>query len=451
VIADRLGDAVVQIDRDGLVIYANPAAERLTGATVGASWVELVGAGPWLETTARAEAIATLRGARRVIADSITALAEGGASIVLRDITDYVVAKRRAVLAERYAGSATARAAIAHHVNNPLAVVLVHGELLRDALDRAATKLPAIEAAKARDAMTSHTELERAANAIRQLMADLRAFSALPSPQSAEVEPHRAVAYAARANSRLRERARIFTHVELETPIAIDEPGLAQILGQLIANSVDAIAPGAPQKHEIHVTIRAEGTRAVVEVHDDGRGLAEVPGDVTLQATSGGVHVGVGVAIVRELAGAVGGTVEFTRNEPTGTIARVSLPLANLPPVRSRVLVVDPDHVYGRGLRRVLRDHDVILCATPAEALDHIAQLGRDATFDLVMLDVSADLAGRSLYRRLEADYPKLAARVVFTSAAVADPTVADFLATTPCRVLEKPLDAATLRALVGA
>jgi signal transduction histidine kinase/CheY-like chemotaxis protein len=443
VIADHLGDAVVQLDRDGRVTYANAAAERLTDATIGASWRDLVGDGPWSES--RAEAIAILRGRRRVIASTIT---EGGAVIALRDITDYVVAKRRAFLAEQYAASTRARAAIAHHVNNPLAVILVHGELMRDALDQAATKLPPNDAAKTREAMSSHPELERAANSISQLMADLRAFSATVSLKDAEVDPHRVVAYAARSNSRLRERARIFTHVELDEPIGIDEPSLAQILGQLIANSVDAIAPGAANTHEIHVAIRGDAERAIVEVRDDGCGLVETPGDVTLHATADGVRVGVGIGIVRELAGAVGGTLEFAPNHPTGTIARVSLPLANIQPIRSRVLVVDPDLVYVRGLRRVLRDHDVIPYATTAEALDH---LERDATFDLVMLDVSADLGARGLYRRLAADYPKLASRVVFTSAAVADPTIADFLATTSNRVLEKPIDAATLRALVVA
>jgi signal transduction histidine kinase/CheY-like chemotaxis protein len=441
VIADQLGDAVVQIDRDGRVTYANRAAEQLTGATIGASWRELVGDGPWSESSS--EMIATLHGVRRVIATTIT---EGGAVIVLRDITDYVVAKRRAFLAEQYAASTKARAAIAHHVNNPLAVILVHSELMRDALEQAAQKLLSKDAAKAREAMTSHTELERAATSINQLMADLRAFSATVSLKDAEVDPQRAVTYAARSNARLRERARIFTHVELDEPIAIDEPSLAQILGQLIANSVDAIAPGAADKHEIHVAIRADGERAIVEVRDDGCGLAGIPGDITLHATPAGVRVGVGIGIVRELAGAVGGTLEFAPNQPAGTIARVSLPLANDPPMRWRVLVVDPDHVYARGLRRVLRDHDVITYATSAEALDHLA---RDATFDLLILDVSADLAARGLYRQLAADYPKLASRVVFTSAAVADPEIADFLATTSNRVLEKPIDAATLRALV--
>ncbi|HEY1549847.1 MAG TPA: ATP-binding protein [Kofleriaceae bacterium] len=444
-IADHLGEAVVQIDRDGRVTYANAAAEQLTGATVGATWRELVGDGPWLEPSRRAEAIATLRGARRVIADSVTPV-DGGAVIALRDITDYVVAKRRAFLAEQYAASTKARAAIAHHVNNPLAVILVHGELLRDALEQAAQKLPSNDAAKAREAMTSHPELERAANSISGMMADLRAFSATVSLKDAEVDAHRAVTYAARANSRLRERARIFTHVELDEPIGIDEPSLAQILGQLIANAVDAIAPGAADQHEIHVAIRGDGEHAIVEVRDDGCGLTEPPTDVTLHATTDGVRVGVGIGIARELAGAVGGTLEFTPNQPRGTIARVVLPLANVQPIRSRVLVVDPDHTYVRGLRRVLRDHDVITYATSAEALDHVE---RDATFDLVMLDVSADLAARGLYRRLTADYPRLASRVVFTSAAVSDPTIADFLATTSNRVLEKPIDAATLRALV--
>ena len=442
-IADAIGDAVVAVDRAGKITYANPAALALIDAAVGRELRELVGDGPWTsrEPVVRHE---TLVGSR-VLADTTTPT-DDGAVIVLRDVTDHVVAKRRAAIAEQLAAARAARAAVAHQVNNPLAVILVHAEMLRDELERLVELAPA-ETARIRDAMTSYTELERAASTIGALMSDLRAFSQ-PSSGHGEASAKRTVDYAVRTTSaRVRERARIVTQVELVEPIAIDEPSLGHILVELIANAAAAIEPGAAEAHEIRVDVRRQGGRALVEIRDDGSGIRALPDNATLTASVDGVRVGLGLVRVRELAAAVGGIVELAPvPSGTGTIARVVLPLVRGLPDKARVLVVDGDGVYMRGLRRVLRDHDVVPCATPDEAL---AQLARDASFDVVLLDVSADLAARGLYARIADDYPELVTRVVFTSASVADPTVADFLASTSNRVLEKPVDAAALRALV--
>ena len=442
-LADAIRDAIVAVDHSGRITYANPAARALIGAAIGRELRELVGDGPWTsrEPVVRHETLAGLR----VLADTTTPT-DDGAVIVFRDVTDYVVARRRAAIAEQLAASAVARAAVAHQVNNPLAVILVHAEMLRDELERVIEHAPA-QAARIREAMTSYAELERAASTIGALMSDLRAFSQ-PAVGHGEASAQRAVDYAVRTTSgRVRERARIVTHVELAEPIAIDEPSLGHILVELIVNAAAAIEPGAAERHEIRVDVRRQGGRALVEVRDDGRGITAVSETATLAVVGSGVRVGLGLVRVRELAAAVGGMVELTP-VPTGigTVARVVLPLVRDMPDKARVLVVDGDGVYMRGLRRVLRDHEVMSCATPDEAL---ALLARDSSFDVVLLDVSADLAARGLYARIAADYPELVARVVFTSASVAEPGVADFLASTSNRVLEKPVDASALRALV--
>jgi signal transduction histidine kinase len=447
-IADAIGDAVVAVDADGTITYANPAATRMFDAAVGTKLRDLVGDGPWQarEPVARAEVLALLRGVPRVLADTITPLDGGGAVIAIRDITDHATATRRAAIAEQLAKFGVSRAAIAHQVNNPLAVILVHAEMLHDELQRIAQLLPS-EAARIRSAATSHAELEKAAQSIRAMMADLRAFSQ-PATGEGETAAKRAVEYAVRATSaQVRERARIFTHVELVEPIAIDDASLAQILVQLIANAAEAIEPGAADRNEIHVDVRREGGRALVEIRDSGRGIDAMPDGPVLRASSRGIHVGVGLVVCAELAGTVGGTLELGRAPGgVGAIARVALPLARAVAAKSRVLVVDPDAAYVRSVRRVLRDHDVATCASADEAM---GELAKDARFDVLLVDVSADLAGAALFRRIAADYPALVSRVVFVSAEDGAPGVADFLATAANRVLEKPTDAAELRALV--
>jgi nitrogen fixation/metabolism regulation signal transduction histidine kinase len=447
-LADALGDAVVAVDADGTITYANAAAARMFDAAAGKQLRELVGDGPWQtrERVARAESLAMLRGVPRVIADTTTPLDAGGAVIAIRDITEHAIAKRRAALAEQLAQSGIARATVAHQVNNPLAVIFVHAEMLRDELERVAQLVPS-DASRIRSAATSSAELEKAASSIRAMMGDLRAFSQ-PATGEGEATVQRAVDYAVRTTSaQVRERARIFTHVELAEPIAIDDSSLGHILVQLIANAAEAIEPGGADRNEIRVDVRRESGRALVEIRDTGRGIDVMPDGPVLRATPLGIHVGLGLVRCRELVARVGGTVELGRAPSgAGALARVTLPLVRAVAAKSRVLIVDPDAAYVRSVRRVLRDHDVASCATTDEAL---AELAKDARFDVLLVDVSADLTGAALFRRIAADYPALARRVVFVSAADSEPAVADFLAAATNRVLEKPIDAAVLRELV--
>jgi signal transduction histidine kinase len=112
-------------------------------------------------------------------------------------------------------------------------------------------------------------------------------------------------------------------------PVEVDPAALQQVLGHLVENAVKYSEGG-------HVIVAAypEGDEAVIEVRDEGIGI---PVDVDLFAPfqrgefAESHHlpgVGIGLYVVRNLVGFMGGTVSARRNEPgPGSTFTVRLPL----------------------------------------------------------------------------------------------------------------------------
>ena len=119
--------------------------------------------------------------------------------------------------------------------------------------------------------------------------------------------------------------------VAVGAPLTIvgDQARLHQVLANLLANA-RVHAPGAP----IVVTVREDGTDAVIEVHDEGPGMAEVDAaralerfyraDTSRSRQHGGA--GLGLAIVDATVRAHGGTTEITSAPGGGTTVTVRLP-----------------------------------------------------------------------------------------------------------------------------
>ena len=147
-----------------------------------------------------------------------------------------------------------------------------------------------------------------------------------------------------------------------ETWIHADVQRVGQIVEQLLDNAIRYAPPGA----QIEVRVGTDAQRALLQVSDDGNGLAPellghvfepfVQGTRSLDRRDGGL--GVGLTLVRRLAELHGGSVQ-ARNAARGAVFEVRLPLLARPAAAgpggpepaaraSRVAVIDdnPDAVY---------------------------------------------------------------------------------------------------------
>lgn len=92
--------------------------------------------------------------------------------------------------------------------------------------------------------------------------------------------------------------------------VRADARAVRQILINLLANALAA----SPRGSEVRLSLAHEGGDLVIRVDDEGPGIADEAAE------------GVGLKLVRALAGLHGGTLDFARGAAGGTRARVRLP-----------------------------------------------------------------------------------------------------------------------------
>jgi signal transduction histidine kinase len=144
---------------------------------------------------------------------------------------------------------------------------------------------------------------------------------------------------------------------EERVEVACDPVRVIQVLTNMVGNALKYSAQGTP----VHVRLRVDGLRAVVEVEDRGRGI---PADQLEQVfekfhrvedpmlmTTGGT--GLGLYIARELATAMAGTLTCTSTLNVGSVFTFSLLMAPHPaPVAAPVPVVPEQLPAGPRPRR---------------------------------------------------------------------------------------------------
>jgi putative PEP-CTERM system histidine kinase len=108
--------------------------------------------------------------------------------------------------------------------------------------------------------------------------------------------------------------------------VMADSQGLAAVLGHVVRNAQEATAPDG----YVYVRLRREGARAVVEIEDDGEGMAPAFVNERLfrpfDSTKGSKGMGIGAYQVREFVRAAGGDVQVSSTVGKGTNFRISLP-----------------------------------------------------------------------------------------------------------------------------
>ncbi|SNY59387.1 sensor histidine kinase [Paractinoplanes atraurantiacus] len=226
---------------------------------------------------------------------------------------------------------------IAHELRTPLAGLQAGLEELRDGLRPAdAPRLAAL-----------HDQSLRLGRVVQDL-ADLSAAESaamslhLVDADLAEITAATLAAQRPRLDA---DGLMVIAELDRQVPVRGDPDRLHQVIGNLLANAARYCRPG----DRLRIAVRAEQGDAVLLVADSGPGMAadELPHAFDRlwrgRDTAGTTGSGIGLAVVRELVTAHGGTVVLDSPDAGGLTVTVRLPLAGA--------VAERDLLSGRDCR----------------------------------------------------------------------------------------------------
>ena len=390
------------------------------------------------------------------------------------DITDRRQMEARLLQAERLASVGTLAAGVAHEVNNPLSYVIANLSFAQEQVAAAA------EALRGRGGPADADELVQAAEAlgearqgaerVRAIVRDLRMYARAEGDRRSLLDVPAVLESALGVlRSEISQRARVVRSMKPCPPVLAAEGKLGQVFLNLLLNALQALPEGDPERGEVRIGVEAaEGGRVLVEIADNGSGMDP---EVAARAfepfftTRGPKATGLGLAVCRSVVAALGGEIKLETEKGEGTRVRVLLPAGEgrppppepgeAEPARPgppgpgrRVLVVDDDPIVGQAVRRLLRGNEVAVANDSERALELLQ--GGEA-FDLILCDLfMPGTTGMEFYRTLLGRDAEAASRVTFISAGAYTEETSEFLDAVPNERIEKPFDAARLRALVA-
>ena len=322
---EGLHEGVVAVDADLRIRFANPAARRLlTGRalTVGAPLPDL-----WPDFPLRAfarqlfEEVERPVQARVVEHERTFALvgvpARSGADAILV-LTDISERERRERAEREFVANA------AHELGTPLTAIATSLEVLRNGAKDDPNErdrfLEVIERQTSRLSRLRRALLTLARAQTRQETLQLEPVDAAPLLE-AVAEELRSVKLGVEVTVAARDDVAVLGHAEL----------VEQVVLNLAEN---ALRHGAASRIELSAR-RLDGRQAAIEVQDDGSGIPADGRDRLFdrfyRGGETGEGFGLGLAIVREVVRALGGTIEIDSPPGGGTVVRIVLALAATP------------------------------------------------------------------------------------------------------------------------
>ena len=347
-------------------------------------------------------------------------------------------------------------ATLSHELRNPLAPLRNSLQLLRLSRDRDSAVAPI------------HEMMDRQVNLLVRLVDDLLDMSRITRGtfelRRELVDLAAVVRNAVETSTPLLESAAHRLEVSLPaSPVQVDGDGvrLTQILGNLLNNA----ARYTPRGGEIRIALRREGEAALIEVRDNGAGIAAelLPRLFGMfMRGAGSTGMGVGLALARSLAEMHGGTIEARSDGPgRGAQFIVRLPLASrtapgvaladsaAPIAPRRILVVDDNQDAAQTLGMLLTH----LGAEVEIAHDGPAALTAFARRrpDMVLLDIGMPgMDGYEVARRLRHDGGAKGVPIVALTGRGQEADRHRVRDAGFDRHLVKPADLATLHGLLG-
>lgn len=355
---------------------------------------------------------------------------------------------------EKLAAMGSLLAGVAHELNNPLAVILLQAEFLREEIAQGPLAEPV-------------TEITQAATRCERLV---RQFLSLARQHALERE-------AVDLNTLLTDTLEILAPafrvdtivVELrlapELPhLWADPHQLQQVLINLLNNARQALHDVADTRQVILTTRYVPARQQVMlEVADTGPGMSPQVRDRIFEpfftTKPSGEGTGLGLPLCLGIIEDHGGTMQVQSAPSHGAIFRVVLPAGQvsetrpnipapheLPPVRGQtILLVDDEPGIATALTRLLR-RDGHAVDTAVNGLQALARL-QGRAYDVILSDLRMpELDGPGLYRALEQQQPALCRRFILLTGDTLSPENLAFCEQAGVPRLTKPFSAAGVR-----
>jgi PAS domain S-box-containing protein len=230
-------------------------------------------------------------------------------------------AREKLAQASRMATVAELSASIAHEINQPLQAVVANGQACRRWL--AATP-PDIDRAR-----LSAEAIVRDGYATADVISRIRALFKRTAPAKVDLDINKLIiqvctlmADEIHGNVILLE-----TQLAQDVPMIIaDAVQIQQVIVNLVRNAIEALSATMERKKSLLIRSRRDGDNVVVDVQDEGTGLANLETIFEPFTTTKETGMGMGLAICRSIVEAHAGRIWVVRNEVRGVTFSFSLP-----------------------------------------------------------------------------------------------------------------------------
>ncbi len=344
-ILETLPDGVAMLRLDGRLRGGNDALarllecqpEQLTGLRLTEHLDPPEAA---LDAPAAAERqceLRTLRGRRTPVSVTSTLLRDRqgsalGRVLVVRDLAEITSLRHGLLLSGRLAAVGELAAGIAHEINNPLAFARANLALLREHFEDFGGLIAASDAPKLASALLveggelideSLEGVDRATAIVRDVRGLAHAGNRRREPADLNVLLDGVLRMAA---PQLRDHATVHKHWGVIPPVTCVPQELQQVFLNLVMNAGQAIGAGG----SIQLTSRVEGDCVVVDVDDDGGGIApeilEKIFDPFFTTKPVGEGTGLGLSLAYGIVRNHGGEITVTSQPGRRTRFSVRLP-----------------------------------------------------------------------------------------------------------------------------
>ncbi|HLE54141.1 MAG TPA: PAS domain S-box protein [Thermoplasmata archaeon] len=338
---EAAADGIVLLDREGLMLDVNPAAEAIIGAPrsalVGRNMAEVIPANELerareymrevLRGTVRTEPFSihatTLDGQRRSLEVRSKATREAGGEprveMVLRDVTESREMQRRLMESERLASIGSMAGYVAHEINNPLANI----SLLVASAERRTNDAEVLEKLSKINA-----QRRQAAG----IIADLLSFSKQRTIQAVGSDLREIIEAAVDQVAPYRKEG-VDVRVALgPRPVSaqVDPIQMQEVFVNLLKNGLEATASGS-----VSVELDDQGDLLAIRVADTGVGMPPEmlerlfePFFTTKRKTGG---TGLGLPLCRNVVTAHGGEIQVSSEPGRGSTFTVLIPRTQPP------------------------------------------------------------------------------------------------------------------------